>query len=235
MKRVFPILTCLALAAIIMPTHSAVAANWQKELKTDLEAVYEVSKLGIGDQRIVSPGTVLVVQEEGIAGSPADEAMPHQTHVEDGEIRQARGFLASLKTSERTRFFKPGEEVLVYRISVVKRGVGFFITSRDTFPITIDGDTKHTRYQGNVYFLFPKEEMPEISAKQVQEAVNGVLSSKAEMEAAEPATIAFGQSPEKVRSILGKPDKVVQAGPKLIYIYPDLKITFMNEEVTDVE
>jgi hypothetical protein len=52
---------------------------------------------------------------------------------------------------------------------------------------------------------------------------------------ADPVQIGLGQSVEQVTTALGKPEKVVKAGTKEIYVYKDLKITFVKGKVTDVE
>jgi hypothetical protein len=51
----------------------------------------------------------------------------------------------------------------------------------------------------------------------------------------EPQTIQLGQTPDQVRTALGQPDKVVNLGAKQIYVYKDLKITFVNAKVSDVQ
>jgi len=50
-----------------------------------------------------------------------------------------------------------------------------------------------------------------------------------------PATISLGQTTDQVVSILGQPKNIVDLGPKKIYVYPDIKVTFNNGKVTDVE
>jgi hypothetical protein len=52
---------------------------------------------------------------------------------------------------------------------------------------------------------------------------------------AEPQTIEKGQTTDQVQSALGKPDKVVNLGSKQIYVYKDLKVTFVNGKVSDVQ
>jgi len=51
----------------------------------------------------------------------------------------------------------------------------------------------------------------------------------------EPQTIQLGQSPEEVKAVLGQPEKIIELGSKLIYIYANLKVTFVNGKVTDVQ
>jgi hypothetical protein len=50
-----------------------------------------------------------------------------------------------------------------------------------------------------------------------------------------PKTIALGQSIDDVTSSLGQPKSVVDLGAKKIYVYPDLKVTFNNGKVSDVQ
>jgi hypothetical protein len=48
-------------------------------------------------------------------------------------------------------------------------------------------------------------------------------------------TIAIGQSIDTVTGSLGNPTKVIDMGAVKKYIYPDMKITFKNGKVSDVE
>jgi hypothetical protein len=52
---------------------------------------------------------------------------------------------------------------------------------------------------------------------------------------AEPVTISLGQTIAEVESINGKPDKIIDLGAKKIYIYKDLRITFTDGKVSDVQ
>jgi hypothetical protein len=51
----------------------------------------------------------------------------------------------------------------------------------------------------------------------------------------QPASIQMGQSPDQVQAALGPPDKIVTIGTKQIYVYKDLKVTFVNGKVTDAQ
>jgi hypothetical protein len=50
-----------------------------------------------------------------------------------------------------------------------------------------------------------------------------------------PLIVELGQTIAQVEAILGKPQKIMKLGPKTIYIYPDLKVVFINGEVADVQ
>lgn len=50
-----------------------------------------------------------------------------------------------------------------------------------------------------------------------------------------PATIALGQSIDQVTASLGQPETVVDLGAKKIYKYKDMKVTFKDGKVSDVE
>jgi hypothetical protein len=52
---------------------------------------------------------------------------------------------------------------------------------------------------------------------------------------AEPQTIQLGQTTDAVQAALGKPDKVVNLGAKQIWVYKDLKVTFKDGKVSDVQ
>ena len=52
---------------------------------------------------------------------------------------------------------------------------------------------------------------------------------------AEPQTIQMGMTADQVVGAMGKPNKMVNLGPKQIYVYKDLKVTFLNGRVVDVQ
>jgi hypothetical protein len=52
---------------------------------------------------------------------------------------------------------------------------------------------------------------------------------------AAPASIQLGQTIDQVVAALGQPDKMVNLGAKQIYVYKDLKVTFVNGKVSDVQ
>ncbi len=52
---------------------------------------------------------------------------------------------------------------------------------------------------------------------------------------ADPKTIALGQTIEQVTTNFGQPTKVMKLGAKQIYVYPDMKVTFVGGKVTDIQ
>jgi hypothetical protein len=52
---------------------------------------------------------------------------------------------------------------------------------------------------------------------------------------APPATLSLGQTTDEVTAILGPPKNIVDLGPKKIYVYSDMKVTFKNGKVADIQ
>jgi hypothetical protein len=63
----------------------------------------------------------------------------------------------------------------------------------------------------------------------------GVGQAQEQAPPPEPQQIEKGQSPDQVKAALGQPDKIVNFGSKQIFIYKDLKVTFLNGKVSDVQ
>ena len=51
----------------------------------------------------------------------------------------------------------------------------------------------------------------------------------------EPAQIEKGMTPDQVKNAIGVPDKIINLGSKEIYVYKDIKVTFINGKVSDVQ
>jgi hypothetical protein len=52
---------------------------------------------------------------------------------------------------------------------------------------------------------------------------------------AAPVEIALGQTVDQVTAALGQPKNIVDLGPKKIYVFKDMKVTFKDGKVTDVQ
>ena len=50
-----------------------------------------------------------------------------------------------------------------------------------------------------------------------------------------PVTIALGQTMQQVEALLGSPRNIVDLGEKKMYLYKDMKITFIGGKVNDVQ
>jgi hypothetical protein len=59
--------------------------------------------------------------------------------------------------------------------------------------------------------------------------------SQAGDSSAPPPTLTLGLSVEDVKAIQGEPQKIVDLGSKKIYVYKDLKITFTDGKVSDIQ
>ncbi|HEY1220361.1 MAG TPA: hypothetical protein VGF03_15580 [Bryobacteraceae bacterium] len=53
--------------------------------------------------------------------------------------------------------------------------------------------------------------------------------------AAEPVSVDVGQTIDQVTAALGTPLKIVNLGAKKIYVFKDMKVTFLNGKVSDVQ
>jgi hypothetical protein len=52
---------------------------------------------------------------------------------------------------------------------------------------------------------------------------------------APPKTIELGQARNGVIATLGEPSKDIKVGAKEILVYPDMKVTFVDGKVSDVQ
>jgi hypothetical protein len=51
----------------------------------------------------------------------------------------------------------------------------------------------------------------------------------------DPVQIEKGQTIDQVKAAIGTPDKIINLGSKQIYVYKDIKVTFINGKVSDVQ
>ncbi|HEY6336931.1 MAG TPA: hypothetical protein VIW68_00415 [Candidatus Sulfotelmatobacter sp.] len=66
-----------------------------------------------------------------------------------------------------------------------------------------------------------------------QQAAN--QQSPPQQRQAEPQTVQLGMTTDQVQATLGSPGKVFNLGAKQIYVYKDVKVTFLDGKVNDVQ
>ncbi len=75
-------------------------------------------------------------------------------------------------------------------------------------------------------------EMGGMSESQIAEYIYALIGPTV---SSSVGTVRLGQTRADVEQIMGSPDRIVDLGPKAIYIYKSLKITFVDGKVADVE
>ncbi len=214
----------------------AFASDWKEALKGSLEATYPLThRASLSPDRITQPGVVLVIEKPGIAADPSSDARFSITYVKNGQISEQGGAAAGIFGKVNTRVFKPGEKVYVIDIKIGDDYVMLELLSCDMFEVEHHGSTRQTRYKAALSFKFDKDSLPVLDAAKVKTDITPVVATETEAAAQNTKTISLGQTPAEVETILGKPEKVVNLGPKITYIYKDMKVIFQDGKVADVQ
>jgi hypothetical protein len=225
-----------AFGILVICLQTANASDWKDALKDALEKNYPLThRSAMSPDRITQQGIVLVIQKQGIAADPSSDLRYSITFVRDGQVGEQGGATVGILNKENTRVFKLGERVYVTDIKVGDDYVMFELMSCDMFDVVNKGSTKQTRYKAALSFKFDQTALPTLEPEKIEAAISPVVATEAEAAAQSTKTISLGQTPEQVVAILGPPDKIVNLGPKVTYIYKDMKVIFQDGKVADVQ
>jgi hypothetical protein len=50
-----------------------------------------------------------------------------------------------------------------------------------------------------------------------------------------PKSVELGNTPDEVQSVMGQPDKIINLGARVIHVYKDMKIIYVDGKVSDVQ
>jgi hypothetical protein len=222
-------------------------------IEQQLESQYVPTKASRGNTEITTPGSVLVIQRRDLIGEPTSVrfgAIPN--YYKDGRVKH--GVLGSLVTpgEGNSRSFQVGEKVYLLKLEVKDNSIVFNLLSAEAF----DG----VRYKASVQFQFPKGYLASADVGKIRQTIGELFTIEAGGDAGDaqpqqketklapiaapppppeqqqqPQSIELGQTPEQVVAILGPPEKVVKLPNKEIYVYKNLKVTFRDRKVSDVE
>jgi hypothetical protein len=226
-----------AAAAALLTAPAAIAADWKDALEHQLRGGITITDTGMDRLRITKQGTIVVLQKEGVSGDLASDMTYLKINVRDGQVSQAGGFVASMQNKKTSRVFKPGDRFFVYKISVHDDDVQYFLITADTFDVSEKGSSKQTRYKALLNFEFPKGTLKDTTAEALGAPVRALIVAEEDVKtaASAPKTVALGQTPAQVEQALGKPDKIIDLGAKLTWVYKDIKVVFVDGKVADVQ
>jgi len=222
------------------------ATSLQDRLKAD----YKVTKIVARSAEILSPGTVFVLQKDGILAYPPTNLALCPSKFQDGALHAPGGFCKAM-IGQDVLNLKAGEKVYITQIEVgVKNDK---IIAHIMQCDACNGANSLSSYKSAVIFQFPKGYLQQADAGQVEDVIAQMLAvdtsgGEAQQQAQntpaaqaqteppdQPTKISLGQTPDEVKAVLGQPEKIVDLGQKQIYVYKDLKITFVNGKVADVQ
>jgi hypothetical protein len=222
-------------AIFVLVTLGSLGALDRGALEEALKSKYEITKTGMDRARITQPGTVLVIQKEGITGDLATDMTFLNNRVRDGQVSQAGGFGAFMQDKKTSRALKTGDKVYLFKIEVKDDVIRYFIITCDTYDVNQHGSTRQTRYKALLSFELGKGFLATATADDIMKAANAIIIPEQDLKAASTKSIELGQTSDQVEAILGKPEKIVNLGPKKIYVYKDMKIVFAEGKVADVQ
>jgi hypothetical protein len=159
-----------------------------------------------------------------------------------------------------SKYYQKGDKVypLKVEVNLDKAKITFSVVACDS----CNNVNPPTSMKGEVVFQFAKGYLEKASVGEVEDAIGQVFAissddqqgqggdnngqqnqqqsaqqgqQQQQQQQAEPQTIEKGQTPDQVQASLGKPDKIVNLGTKQIWVYKDLKVTFVNGRVSDVQ
>ena len=264
------------LLASLAPCVYGQSGDAQQELQQKLTSQFVLSKLTADKSDIITAGSVLVLQKDGLLMDSIVTLLPPLNTYKKGKLSQ--GFGSGLLRGVGNVMVNPLSNTTNYPERKFLAGEKFWVTS---CAIQADGIVFQfysdpfagIRYHGLLKFPFPKGQVPpaDQALKTIAEVltVDGTDSAVASSQPLAPAssqpapsqaeapgnsllpippppppvdapppapkTISLGQTREQVVAIFGQPQKVVKLQTKEIDYYPDMKVTFTNGKVSDVQ
>jgi len=259
MKKVLRFFAIAVLVFAGLATFPCAFAQGSGSLDADLRQQFKPTKFAVagGALQPVDQGVILVVKKGGIRAYPPATLVLATNKVQDGNIETPRDnpFLGpSLLLPVDNRVY-----VMKVIADLKKDRVIFIVMQCDQ----CNGAQGTSLFKAQIAFQFPQGWLAGADAGQVADVVAQVLApdngggdngqsqgqpndagaapppQQAPQQSAPPQqstqTITKGQTEDQVIAAFGQPDKIVDLGAKKLYVYKDMKITFIGGRVVDVQ
>jgi hypothetical protein len=258
------ILVAMVGIATLLQTPAA-SAQAPVSLQEQLNAQYKPAKMksGFGGATVVEAGTVLAVQKGGVLSVPSTALTTCSAKFQDNKLHPSVGFCAAMLKNVSS-YFQTGSKVYPLKIDVnlEKAKISFEVVACDSCNGDSGSSMKGgVVFQfakgyletanaaaiedtiGQVFSISSDDQSSDQNGGQNNNQIQGQQQAQsgpqggqtAAQQQAEPQTIQLGQSTDQVLAALDKPEKIVNLGPKQIFVYKDLKVTFLDGKVSDVQ
>jgi len=251
-----------AMASVLVPR---IAGAQAVTLQEQLSAQYKTVKIGPDGEVAGDPGTLLAVQKDGIIAMPWRAVTLCPAKFQDNVLHLSTGFCAGMMQNVSGYFRKgakvyplkidvnPGKEKISFQVVGCKvcnhsnrpfpaKAEVVFEFAKGYLEKASAGDVEDTIGQVFTITTNTNDDQQAAGGDDAQPAADQQASPQSPQEAQpaqpqqqQPATVQLGMSTDQVQTALGKPDKIFNVGAKQVYVYKDVKVTFLNGQVSDVQ
>jgi hypothetical protein len=232
----------------------------QLEAQYTLSKVHRDGTVEAGTVLVVQQAGIQGEPQNDVAMAPAvykDGVLhpPSKKSRFGASLLQATTRPGSETSGKDFRAFPVGDKVYVSKLDVdTKKDSIMFVTVECG---ACNGVDQTSAYKAAVSFQFAKGYLATASVPDVEDTIAKVFAidtGTAETQPAQPAPqqeqpaqaeqappqappaqIQLGQTIDEVVAALGQPERIANVGSKKIYVYKDLKVTFVNGKVSDVQ
>lgn len=218
-----------------------------------------------GSTIVTDTGTVLVVQQAGLLGVPPNGVLPCPAHFKDGTLHAPSVLCkAALRNTSKDLSNGDKVYPMKIDVNPQKEEVSMTVLECDTcesidpptyfhaqvifqFPKGYLETAGSDQVEDAIAKLFAADTSSNNDSQQQSQDQGQQQGNQGQAQGGQqqqqqpaqppppPASVQLGQTPDQVIAALGQPDKIVTLGTKQIYVYKDLKVTFVNGKVTDAQ
>jgi hypothetical protein len=146
-----------------------------------------------------------------------------------------RGGATALFSKKTTKRLKVGDRVYARDIEVKDDRLRVLFVTRDMSEVQTKGNTMQTRYKGGVDFEFDKSVIAAMDLDTAVKTIETVFLPEDKATAVQTKTVGLGQTDKEVEAVLGKPEKILNLGQKVTWVYKDIKVVFVDGKVSDIQ
>ena len=226
------------------------SAGTNSVFEQQLRSQYVLTQMGHFG-KVSAAGTVVVIQQEALNAGLAAATMWYLNTFKDGQRKRSGMREAMYQSGGTLREIQVGERFYISKLDVKETAVIFYLIS-----------CEQSGGKAGVSFQFAKGFQTSLAFPDMQQAINQIFAPEGQKNQnaqpaqvasqpppaepvarpapqaspqAEPTRIELGQTIEQVVAVLGQPGRIVNLGEKQMYMYKDLKITFLSGKVSDVQ
>ena len=194
----------VCLLAVVSATAIIAADAQTSSVLQQLSNEFKMAPRTVDGKILVTQGTALVVQKEGMLAIPRGTASIPSSTYKDGELHppgKALRFMGSVEGIQQFERIPVGARVYLVNIEVnIKKDYIMFVVFQCE---PCDDDPTHPLWRAGLAFQFPKGYLSTAEPQKIQEVIRQVFSVDTIQQTATNTNLAVGHAPASPPPILG--------------------------------
>ena len=191
----------LPISGLLLALCIPIRADWKDTVKDEINSTWKQSKVGIDRLRVTEPGTIFVLQKDGITGDLATDATFSRNTIVDGQVRAPKGVVAVLQDKRTNHLFTAGDKAYLWKVAAEGDDLILYLLSYQTYSVNENGG-RSTQMRYKMMLDFKLAGLPSTDWNHLKAKIVDIIRPENEAKPTEAKDLSLNQNAPESKTVI---------------------------------